>query len=131
MKTFTPKDPETLMSFDAVLAEYNQINGINTVFTDDYMIEWDIYVGTERTADSYDVYTIQHNGDGIVLQDNVYMYEPDAYAIFNAINESNCYDKCVVYIEDFESTTYDLENYMREELNTNFINWLDENKLND
>ena len=131
MSTFVPKDPEKLVGFENILAEYNEINGINIIFSDDYMIQWDIYVGTERTADSYDVYTIQHANDHIVLEDNVYMYEPDAYAIFNAINESGCYDKCVVYVEDLESAIYDLENYMLEELHTNFINYLDENGLND
>ena len=131
MKTFTPKDPETLVGFDNILAEFNEINGINTVFTDDYMLRWDIYVGTETTADGYEVHTIQHESDSIVLGDNVFMHEPDAYAIFNAINDSGCYDKCIVYVEDLESAVYDLENYMLEELNTNFISWLDENKLND
>lgn len=129
MSTFVPKDPETLVGFDNILAEFNEINGINTVFTDDYMISWDIYVGTETTADGYEVYTIQHENDGIVLGENVFMYEPDAYAIFNAVNESGCYDKCIVYVEDLESMFSDLEYYMLEELNTNFINYVDENQL--
>jgi len=129
MSTFVPKDPETLVGFENILAEFNEINGINTVFTDDYMLRWDIYVGTETTADGYEVHTIQHENDSIVLDENVFMYEPDAYAIFNAINESGCYDKCVVYVEDLESMFSDLEYYMLEELNTNFINYVDENQL--
>ena len=131
MSTFVPKDPETLVSFESVLAEYNEITGINTIFTDDYMLNWDIYVGTETTADGYELHTIQFMNETPNLGENVYMYEPDAYAIFSAINDSGCYDRCVVYLEDFESMTYDLENYMREELNTNFINYVDENQLND
>lgn len=131
MKTFTPKDPETLMSFDAVLAEYNQITGINTVFTDDYMLRYDIYVGTDTTRDGYEVYTISHRGDAVSLSENVFMYKPDAYEIFNEILGGDYYDKCIVYVEELEEMSYDLEDYMREELNTNFINWLDENKLND
>ena len=131
MSTFVPKDPETLVGFDNILAEFNEINGINTVFTDDYMVRWDIYVGTETTADGYEVYTIQHENDNVVLGDNVYMYKPDAYEIINAVNDSGCYDKCIVYLEDFDDYMSDLEYYMLEELNTNFINYVDENQLND
>ena len=131
MSTFVPKDPETLVGFDNILAEFNEINGINTVFTDDYMLRWDIYVGTETTADGYEVHTIQHENDNVVLSDNVYMYKPDAYEIINAINDSGCYDKCIVYLEDFDDHMSDLEYYMLEELNTNFINYVDENQLND
>jgi hypothetical protein len=129
MSTFVPKDPETLVGFDNILAEFNEINGINTVFTDDYMVRWDIYVGTETTADGYEVYTIQHENDSVVLSDNVYMYKPDAYEIINAVNDSGCYDKCIVYLEEFEDYMSDLEYYMLEELNTNFINYVDENQL--
>ena len=95
------------------------------------MVRWDIYVGTETTADGYEVYTIQHENDNVVLGDNVYMYKPDAYEIINAVNDSRCYDKCIVYLEDFDDYMSDLEYYMLEELNTNFINYVDENQLND
>ncbi len=127
MKTFTPKNPETLVGFENILAEYNEITGINTVFTDDYMIKWDIYVGTEPTADGYEVYTIQHENDSPVIGENVYYYKPDTCDIFNEINNGMYYDKCVVYVEDLEDIVADLEDYMLEELNTNYMNWLDEN----
>ena len=131
MSEFIPKDPDTIVGFDNVLAEFNEINGINTVFTDDYMVRWDIYVGTETTADGYEVYTIQHqdDGGGLDIGRCAYMYKPDAYEIINAINESGCYDKCIVYLEDIEEYMYDLEDYMREELNTNFINHIDSHKI--
>lgn len=129
MSTFVPKDPETLVGFDNILAEYNEITGINTVFTDDYLMHQDIYIGSDTTRDGYEVYTIAYRNESIVLCDNVYMYKPDAYEIFNAINESGCYDKCIVYLEDFEDYMSDLEYYMLEELNTNFINYVDENQL--
>jgi len=129
MSEFIPKNPETLVGFDNILAEFNEINGINTVFTDDYMLRWDIYVGTETTADGYEVHTIQHESEDVVLGDNVYMYKPDAYEIINAINDSGCYDKCIVYLEDFEDYLDDLEYYMLEELNTNFINYIDSTKI--
>ena len=64
-----------------------------------------------------------------VLGDNVFMYKPDAYEIFNSINDSGCYDKCIVYLDEIDDYMYDLEDYMREELNTNFINYVDENQL--
>ena len=129
MNTFVPKDPETLVGFDNILAEYNQITGIDVVFTDDYMMHQDIYVGSDTTRDGYEVYTIAYRNESIVLGDNVFMYKPDAYEIFNAINDSGCYDKCIVYLEEFDDYMSDLEYYMLEELNTNFINYVDENQL--
>jgi len=124
---FRPKDPETLVGFDNILAEYNEITGINTVFTDDYMLSWDIYVGSESTADGYEVFTIQHQNDRPVIGENVYYYTPSPWNIFRAINESGCYDKCIVYVEELGDIIPDLEDYMLEELNTNYMNWLDEN----
>ena len=129
MSTFVPKDPETLVGFDNILAEYNQITGIDVVFTDDYMMHQDIYVGSDTTRDGYEVYTITYRNESVVLGDNVYMYRPDAYEIINAINDSGCYDKCIVYLEEFDDYMSDLEYYMLEELNTNFINYVDENQL--
>ena len=131
MSTFVPKDPETLVGFDNILAEYNEITGINIVFTDDYMMQQDIYIGTDTTRDGYEVFTIAYRNENIVLGDNVYMYRPDPYEIFNAINDSGCYDKCMVYLEEFDDYMSDLEYYMLEELNTNFINYVDENQLNE
>jgi hypothetical protein len=131
MSTFVPKDPETLVGFDNILAEYNEITGINTVFTDDYMMHQDIYIGTDTTRDGYEVHTIAYRNENVVLGENVFMYKPDAYEIFNAINDSGCYDKCIVYLEDFNDYMSDLEYYMLEELNTNFINYIDENQLKD
>ena len=96
------------------------------MFTDDYMLSWDIYVGTETTADGYEVYTIQHEGDSPVISDNVYYYAPDPYTIFNAINEAGSWDKCIVYIEELNDIMSDLEDYMLQELETNYMNWLDE-----
>lgn len=129
MPIFTPTNPEELVSFESVLAEYNEIHDLKIVFTDDYMVSWDVYVGSETTADGYEVTTIQCNGESIDLGSNVYMYSPDAYDIFSAIHESDTYEKCVVYMEELDDKAYDIEEYMREELRTNFINYLDEYKL--
>ena len=130
MSEFIPKDPQTLVGFDNVLAEFNKLEGANTVFTNDYMLRWDIYVGTETTADGYEVHTIQHESEGPILSENVYMYKPDAYAVFNAISERWCGDEeCIVYIEELEDYISDLEYYMLEELNANFINYIDSHKI--
>jgi hypothetical protein len=95
------------------------------------MMQQDIYIGTDTTRDGYEVFTIAYRNENIVLGDNVYMYRPDPYEIFNSINDSGCYDKCIVYLEDVNDYMSDLEDYMLEELNTNFINYVDENQLND
>jgi len=124
---FKPKEPNTLVGFENILAEYNEITGINTVFTDDYMMRWDIYVGTETTADGYEVNVIQHENDSIVIGDHVYYYGVDPYAVFNAIQDGSYYDKCIVYVEDLDAMMPELEDYMLEELNANYMNWLDEN----
>lgn len=129
MSEFIPQDPDTIVGFDNVLAEYNELTDINTVFTDDYMMQQDIYVGTDTTRDGYEVHTIAYRNESVVLSENVFMYKPDVYEIFNAIGDSGCYDECIVYLEEIEDYIYELENYMREELNTNFINYIDENKL--
>lgn len=129
MPVFTPTNPEELVSFESVLAEYNEIHDLKIVFTDDYMVSWDVYVGTETTADGYEVTTVVCNGESIDLERNVYMYSPDAYDIFSAIHESDTYEKCVVFVDNLDDMAYDIEEYMREELRTNFINYLDETEL--
>ena len=129
MSEFIPKDPDTIVGFDNVLAEYNEMTDINTVFTDDYMVQYDIYIGTDTTRDGYEVYTITYRDDKVVLSENVFMYKPDAYEIFNVIGDSGCFDKCIAYIDDIDEYMPDLEDYMREELNTNFINYIDSHKI--
>jgi len=129
MSEFIPKNPETLVGFDNILAEFNEINDLDIVFTDDYMLRYDIYVGTESTADGYEVHTIQSRNDNVVLGENVFMYKPDAGQIINAIHDVGSWDKCVVYLEDFGDYLDDLEYYMLEELNTNFINYVDSTKI--
>ena len=129
MSEFIPKNPETLVGFDNILAEFNEINDLDTVFTSDYMLEYDVYVGTESTADGYEVHTIQSRNDNVVLGENVFMYKPDAHQIINAIHDVGSWDKCVVYLEDFGDYLDDLEYYMLEELNTNFINYVDSTKI--
>ena len=125
---FKPQDPETIVGFENVLAEFNEINGAQIVFTDNYMANYDLYVGSETTRDGYEVYTIADSQGGVYIGENVWYYQPSAYDIINAVNESVCGTSTfVVYIEDFSDVSYDLEDYMMEELHTNYMNWLDEN----
>ena len=120
--TFIPKDPETLNGFDEVLAEYNRVNDTNLKFTDTYNGRVHLWVCEETTADGYGIYTIRLDGEGVDM-DTIYYYKPDAYAVFEIINQSNYYDEFVIY-HDMEDQEF--EEYMFEELVTNYDNYLQE-----
>jgi hypothetical protein len=119
---FIPKDPETLKDFDEVLAEYNRVNDTNLKFTDTYDGKIHLWVCEETTADGYGIYTIRLDGEGVDM-DTIYYYKPDAYAVFEVINQNNYYDEFVVYHEDEWA---EFEGYMFEELVTNYDNYLQE-----
>jgi len=119
---FIPKDPETLNNFDEVLAEYNRVNDTNLKFTDTYNGRVHLWVSEETTADGYGIYTIRLDGEGVDM-DTIYYYKPDAYAVFEVINQSNYYDEFIVY-HDMEDQEF--EEYMFEELVTNYDNYLQE-----
>ena len=119
---FIPTNPEELTGFDSILKEFNTINGTAYVFTDSYMANYDVYVGCESTADGYDVWTINVDGEGPILSENVYYYQPGPYEIFNHLNGS-WNDNMVVYVEDL---MYEIEEYMIGELCTNYDNYLSE-----
>ena len=117
---FIPKDPETLNNFDEVLNEYNRVNDTNLIFTDSYNRKINLWVSEETTADGYGIYTIRLDGEGIDM-DTIYYYKPDACDVFQVINEHNYYDEFVVY-HDMEWQEF--EEYMFEELVTNYDNYL-------
>ena len=119
---FIPKDPETLNNFDEVLAEYNRVNDTNLKFTDTYNGRVHLWVSEETTADGYGIYTIRLDGESVDME-NLYYYKPDAYAVFEVINQNNYYDEFVVY-HDMEWQEF--EEYMVEELHTNYDNYLQE-----
>ena len=119
---FIPKDPETLNDFDEVLAEYNRVNDTNLKFTDTYNCEVHLWVCEETTADGYGIYTIRLDGESVDM-DTIYYYKPDAYAVFEVINQSNYYDEFTIY-HDMEDQEF--EEYMFEELVTNYDNYLQE-----
>jgi hypothetical protein len=119
---FIPKDPETLKDFDEVLAEYNRVNDTNLKFTDTYDGKIHLWVCEETTADGYGIYTIRLDGESVDM-DTIYYYKPDAYAVFEVINQNNYYDEFVVY-HDMEWEEF--EEYMHQELYTNYDNYLQE-----
>jgi len=119
---FIPTNPEELVGFDSILKEFNAINGTSYRFTDNYMENYDAYVGPESTADGYEVWIINVDNEGTVLGENVYYYQPSPYEIFEHLNGS-WNDDMVVYVEDL---MYDIEAYMISELCTNYDNYLNE-----
>ena len=118
---FIPTNPEELVGFDNILAEFNEINGARYMFTDSCMA-YDVYVGTESTADGHEIWIINVDSEGPILSDNVYYYQPSAYDIFNHLNGCGN-DNIVVYVEDL---MYEIEEYMISELCTNYDNYLNE-----
>ena len=119
---FIPKDPETLKDFDEVLAEYNRVNDTNLKFTDTYDGKIHLWACEEITADGYGIYTIRLDGESVDM-DTIYYYKPDAYAVFEVINQNNYYDEFVVY-HDMEWEEF--EEYMHQELYTSYDNYLQE-----
>ena len=119
---FIPTNPEELASFDSILKEFNTINDSAYVFTDSYDSNYDVYVGTESTADGYEIWIINVDGEGPMLNENIYYYEPRAYDIFNRIG-CGWRDNLVVYTELGFS---EIEEYMIGELCTNYDNYLSE-----
>ena len=119
---FTPTNPEELVGFDNILAEFNEINGTAYVFTDSYDCDYDVYVGSESTADGYEIWIINVDNEGPILSENVYYYEPSAYDIFNHI-DGGWGNDLVVYTE---LGLDEIEEYMISELCTNYDNYLSE-----
>ncbi len=119
---FIPTNPEELTSFDSILKEFNTINDSAYVFTNSYSSNYDVYVGSESTADGYELWIINVDNEGPILSENVYYYQPSAYDVFNHLG-GGWRDDLVVYTEiDFG----DIEEYMIGELCTNYDNYLNE-----
>jgi len=119
---FIPTNPEELASFDSILKEFNTINDSAYVFTNSYSSNYDVYVGSESTADGYEVWIINVDNEGPIIGENVYYYEPSAYDIFNHIG-GGWRDDLIVYTElDLD----EIEDYMIGELCTNYDNYLAE-----
>ena len=119
---FIPTNPEELVGFDSILKEFNTINDSAYVFTNSYDSNYDVYIGSESTADGYEIWIINIDNEGPVIGENVYYYEPSAYDIFNHIG-GGWRDDLIVYTElDLD----EIEDYMIGELCTNYDNYLAE-----
>ena len=119
---FIPTNPEELIGFDSILKEFNEVNGSAYVFTDNYMGNVDVYVGSESTADGYEIWIINVDNEGPIIGENVYYYQPSAYDLFNHLG-GGWRDDLVVYTE---IELYEIEEYMIGELCTNYDNYLNE-----
>ena len=119
---FIPTNPEELTSFDSILKEFNTINDSAYVFTNSYSSNYDVYVGSESTADGYELWIIDVDKEGPIISENVYYYQPSAYDIFNHLG-GGWRDDLVVYTE---IELHDIEEYMIGELCTNYENYLNE-----
>ena len=119
---FIPTNPEELIGFDSILKEFNTVNGSAYVFTDNYMSDIDVYVGSESTADGYEIWIINVDNEGPIIGENVYYYQPSAYDLFNHLG-GGWRDDLVVYTE---IELYEIEEYMIGELCTNYDNYLAE-----
>jgi len=119
---FIPTNPEELASFDSILKEFNTINDSAYVFTNSYDSNYDVYIGSESTADGYEIWIINVDNEGPIIGENVYYYEPSAYDIFNHIG-GGWRDDLIVYTElDLD----EIEEYMINELCTNYDNYLND-----
>ena len=119
---FIPTNPEELTSFDSILKEFNTINDSAYVFTNSYSSNYDVYIGSESSADGYELWIIDVDKEGPIISENVYYYQPSAYDVFNHLG-GGWRDDLVVYTEiEF----YELEEYMISELCTNYENYLNE-----
>ena len=119
---FIPTNPEELVGFDSILKEFNTINDSAYVFTDSYDANYDVYVGSESTADGYEIWVINVDNEGPIIGENVYYYEPRAYDIFNYIG-GGWRDDLIVYTE---LGLEEIEEYMINELCTNYDNYLND-----
>lgn len=119
---FIPTNPEELTGFNRILKEFNTINDSAYVFTNSYDSNYDVYVGSESTADGYEIWIINVDNEGPVIGENIYYYEPRAYDIFNHIG-CGWRDDLIVYTE---LGLEEIEEYMIGELCTNYDNYLNE-----
>ena len=120
MSTYTPKDPETITTFDAALAEYN------TVFETEYQFFFDNHpsdvaftVHEESTTDGYSVWVMRAADDGIYLTKNVYYHAPSGNDLFRELEYM--LDDCKVYCE---LEQYEIEETLLDRLCTNYHNYL-------
>lgn len=122
MSDYTPKNPESLETYDAILAEYNTIfNTEYQFFFDEHPRDVDFLLNQEHTVDGHAVWVMRANEDGIYLSDNVYYNQPDGYDLLREVRYGA--DDSKVYCEIAE---YEVQEALLDRLYTNYDNYLQE-----
>ncbi len=122
MSDFIPQDPDNLESFEAILAEYNEMkNSELQFFFDDYPSDVDFMVNNEYTADGYDVWVMRSASEGIYLNENVYYNEPSGGDVLNQLDYMS--DECKIYCE---LDAYEIEYTLKDRLYVNYDNYKQE-----
>ena len=118
MRKFIPQDPDDIETFDALLAEYNTVQGCELkFFFDDHPSDIDFTINNEYTADGYDVWVMRSTDESIFLCDNVYYNQPDGNDV---LRELEYEDECNIYCE---LEQYEIEEALRDRLYTNYDNY--------
>ena len=118
MSDFIPQDPDSLETFDALLAEYNTVHGCELkFFFDEYPNDIDFTINNEYTYDGYDLWVMRSTDEGISLYDNVYYNQPNGDDV---LRELDYMDECNVYCEIEQ---YEIEAALRDRLYTNYDNY--------
>ena len=118
MNDFIPQDPDSLETFDALLAEYNTVRGCTLKFYfDEHPNDIDFTINNEYTYDGYDLWVMRSTDEGISLYDNVYYNQPDGDDV---LRELDYMDECNVYCEIEQ---YEIEEALRDRLSTNYDNY--------
>ena len=119
---FIPTDPDKIRDdFKAILKEWQIVTGIELNIGHTYNPHVDVY--EEYTTDGYSVYVLDRDGEGAILSDNVYYYEPDNYAIYEAIKEIGGWHDSINITEDLLDD-YNVWECLFDELETNYQNYL-------
>jgi len=119
MSDFIPQDPDDIKTFDALLAEYNTVQGCKLkFFFDEHPYDIDFTINNEYTADGYDVWVMRSTNESIFLCDNVYYNQPDGNDVLRELEYA---EECNIYCE---LEQYEIEEALLDRLHTNYHNYL-------
>jgi hypothetical protein len=119
MSDFIPQNPDDIKTFDALLAEYNTVQGCELkFFFDEHPYDIDFTINNEYTADGYDVWVMRSNNESICLCDNVYYNQPDGNDVLRELEYA---EECNIYCE---LEQYEIEEALLDRLHTNYHNYL-------
>ena len=124
MSNYTPKNPETLNTFEEMLKEYNTIFDKNYkfYFDYDYPSRIDFHVFSESTTDGYEVWVMKGCDENVYLNENVYYNEPGVDDLFNELDNYS-FDETPYLLIHCELDFSDVEYYICEELEQNYYNY--------